>query len=200
MYEKYVKILSPLLEYWSDVFSISTDINKGSPVDYKSGSACSTPTKETLKGYDRNCIGPVLPPRSVMGSMPSHHHYSAPMNFRKGILAHCSSRCIAIVSISIVILLIVLFLLLTGKLFAYWWLLLKNIYIQDKFPISLKIDLLTNRLFISKEHLSGVIRKAQLHFSVCRCQFNHQWNSNKVMNQNIRHNKVAIIIFEKTLL
>ncbi|XP_037907848.1 teneurin-m isoform X3 [Hermetia illucens] len=89
------------------------NINKGSPVDYKSGSACSTPTKETLKGYDRNCIGPVLPPRSVMGSMPSHHHYSAPMNFRKGILAHCSSRCIAIVSISIVILLIVLFLLLT---------------------------------------------------------------------------------------
>ncbi|KFB41453.1 AGAP011034-PA-like protein [Anopheles sinensis] len=57
--------------------------NKGSPIDYKTGSACSTPTKDTLKSYDRNCMGPVLPPRSTMCGPPSHH-YSAPLNFRKG--------------------------------------------------------------------------------------------------------------------
>uniref|UniRef100_A0A182M9Z1 Tenascin-like protein n=1 Tax=Anopheles culicifacies TaxID=139723 RepID=A0A182M9Z1_9DIPT len=57
--------------------------NKGSPIDYKTGSACSTPTKDTLKSYDRNCMGPVLPPRSTMCGPPAHH-YSAPLNFRKG--------------------------------------------------------------------------------------------------------------------
>ncbi|XP_067613196.1 teneurin-m isoform X2 [Eurosta solidaginis] len=65
------------------------NINKGSPIDYKSGSACSTPTKDTLKGYERstnNCMGPVLPPRSVMSGLPAHH-YSTPMNFRKGLAA-----------------------------------------------------------------------------------------------------------------
>ncbi|XP_055907187.1 teneurin-m isoform X3 [Eupeodes corollae] len=94
------------------------NINKGSPIDYKSGSACSTPTKETLKGYERSgnsCMGPVLPPRSVMGGIPSHHHhYSAPMNFRKDLAARCSAKCIAIVSISIVVSLFVLLILLTG--------------------------------------------------------------------------------------
>uniref|UniRef100_A0A182W1Z4 Teneurin-1-4-like galactose-binding domain-containing protein n=1 Tax=Anopheles minimus TaxID=112268 RepID=A0A182W1Z4_9DIPT len=62
---------------------ISSINNKGSPIDYKTGSACSTPTKDTLKSYDRNCMGPVLPPRSTMCGPPAHH-YSAPLNFRKG--------------------------------------------------------------------------------------------------------------------
>ncbi|XP_055383652.1 teneurin-m isoform X3 [Condylostylus longicornis] len=92
-------------------------INKGSPIDYKGGSACSTPTKEGgIKGYERNnCMGPVLPPRSVMGGLQSHHHhYSAPMNFRKDLAARCNSKCVAIVSTSIIALLVILFLLLTG--------------------------------------------------------------------------------------
>ncbi|KAL5290836.1 TENM2.2 family protein [Megaselia abdita] len=94
------------------------NINKGSPIDYKSGSACSTPTKDTLKSYERsnNCMGPVLPPRSVMGGIPSHHHhhYSAPMNFRKGFAARCSSRNVAIVSVALIVLISILLIILTG--------------------------------------------------------------------------------------
>uniref|UniRef100_A0A182FTN0 Teneurin-2 n=1 Tax=Anopheles albimanus TaxID=7167 RepID=A0A182FTN0_ANOAL len=69
--------------------------NKGSPIDYKTGSACSTPTKDTLKSYDRNCMGPVLPPRSTMCGPPSHH-YSAPLNFRKGFTLTKSSNVLSI--------------------------------------------------------------------------------------------------------
>lgn len=59
------------------------DINKGSPIDYKSGgSACSTPTKETLK-YDRaySHNGPPLVPTrmgglfSGSGTLGSAHHH-----------------------------------------------------------------------------------------------------------------------------
>ena len=63
-------------------------------------------------------MGPVLPPRSVMGGLPSHHHYSAPMNFRKDLAARCSFKCIAIVSLSIIAFLVVLLMLLTGKIFG----------------------------------------------------------------------------------
>uniref|UniRef100_A0A1A9WCA4 Tenascin-like protein n=1 Tax=Glossina brevipalpis TaxID=37001 RepID=A0A1A9WCA4_9MUSC len=98
------------------------DINKGSPIDYKSGSACSTPTKDTLKGYERstnNCMGPVLPPRSVMSGIPTHH-YSAPMNFRKDLAARCSAKCVAIVSVTIFVAMCVLLIFLTGFGVLHW--------------------------------------------------------------------------------
>lgn len=86
-------------------FPLFTDINKGSPIEYKSGSACSTPTKDTLKSYDRNYSGPVLPPRSAMCGAPSHH-YSAPLNFRKGLAAKCTWKCtaIAVIMLSVILL------------------------------------------------------------------------------------------------
>lgn len=101
----------------------STDINKGSPIDYKSGSACSTPTKDTLKGgYERStqgCMGgPVLPPRSMNG-MPTHH-YSAPMNFRKDLAARCSANWVSIVAFSVIGTIIVLLILLTGTGILHW--------------------------------------------------------------------------------
>lgn len=99
--------------------SLVADINKGSPIDYKSGSACSTPTKDTLKSYDRNYSGPVLPPRSAMCGAPSHH-YSAPLNFRKGIAARCSWKCTAIAVILLSAVLLSILILITGKcLFRY---------------------------------------------------------------------------------
>lgn len=89
------------------------DINKGSPIDYKSGSACSTPTKDTLKSYDRNYTGPVLPPRSAMCGAPSH--YSAPLNFRKGLAAKCSWKCTAIVVIMLSVVLLSVLIFVAGK-------------------------------------------------------------------------------------
>ncbi|XP_017957287.2 teneurin-m isoform X2 [Drosophila navojoa] len=91
------------------------NINKGSPIDYKSGSACSTPTKDTLKGgYERStqgCMGPVLPPRSMNG-MPTHH-YSAPMNYRKDLAERCSGQC-NWASIAMMVVLTVIFFLIVG--------------------------------------------------------------------------------------
>ncbi|TMW52843.1 hypothetical protein DOY81_002074 [Sarcophaga bullata] len=98
------------------------NMNKGSPIDYKSGSACSTPTKDTLKGYERsanNCMGPVLPPRSVKSGIPSHH-YSAPMNFRKDLAARCSAKCIAVVAVSVFVAMCVLLIFLTGFGVLHW--------------------------------------------------------------------------------
>ncbi|XP_062564710.1 teneurin-m isoform X2 [Armigeres subalbatus] len=94
--------------------------NKGSPIDYKTGSACSTPTKDTLKSYDRNCMGPVLPPRSAMCGPPSHH-YSAPLNFRKGFTFNkCTWKCMAIlVALLCVILIVVLLLAASNVLSIY---------------------------------------------------------------------------------
>uniref|UniRef100_A0A8W7P0R6 Uncharacterized protein n=1 Tax=Anopheles coluzzii TaxID=1518534 RepID=A0A8W7P0R6_ANOCL len=48
-----------------------------------------------LKSYDRNCMGPVLPPRSTMCGPPAHH-YSAPLNFRKGFTFTKSSNVLSI--------------------------------------------------------------------------------------------------------
>lgn len=94
------------------------DINKGSPIDYKSGSACSTPTKDTLKGYERstnNCMGPVLPPRSVMSGLPAHH-YSTPMNFRKGLAARWHRwRCALNICLAVFALLGLISIVLYGK-------------------------------------------------------------------------------------
>ncbi|XP_063702096.1 teneurin-m isoform X2 [Culicoides brevitarsis] len=77
------------------------NINKSSPIEYKTqNSACSTPTKDTLKSYDRTMgMGPVLPPRSNICGPPSHHHYSAPLNFRKGLVSKCTWKCTAIIVI-----------------------------------------------------------------------------------------------------
>lgn len=58
-------------------------------------------------------MGPVLPPR-VMGSISSHH-YSAPMNFRKGLTTRCTSGCIAVIATATVVVLIILLALLSSK-------------------------------------------------------------------------------------
>lgn len=100
----------------SSALSIVTDINKGSPIDYKSGSACSTPTKDTLKSYERNYMGgPVLPPRSTMNSLPDHHHYSAPLNFRKGLAGRVTWKCATIVASLLCLLFFIALIVITGK-------------------------------------------------------------------------------------
>ncbi|XP_044314730.1 teneurin-m isoform X1 [Drosophila rhopaloa] len=102
--------------------SVPSDINKGSPIDFKSGSACSTPTKDTLKGYERStqgCMGPVLPPRSVMNGLPAHH-YSAPMNFRKDLAARCSSPWVSVVAISALLVGALMLILLTTFGGLHW--------------------------------------------------------------------------------
>uniref|UniRef100_A0AAG5DMP4 Teneurin-2 n=1 Tax=Anopheles atroparvus TaxID=41427 RepID=A0AAG5DMP4_ANOAO len=92
--------------------------NKGSPIDYKTGSACSTPTKDTLKSYDRNCMGPVLPPRSTMCGPPSHH-YSAPLNFRKGFtFTKCTWKCTAILVILLSVILVITLLLTASNVLS----------------------------------------------------------------------------------
>ncbi|XP_058829657.1 teneurin-m isoform X4 [Topomyia yanbarensis] len=92
--------------------------NKGSPIDYKTGSACSTPTKDTLKSYDRNCMGPVLPPRSAMCGPPSHH-YSAPLNFRKGFtFTKCTWKCTAILVILLSVILVITLLLTASNVLS----------------------------------------------------------------------------------
>lgn len=101
-------------------FCIFADINKGSPIEYKSGSACSTPTKDTLKSYDRNYTGPVLPPRSTMCGAPSHH-YSAPLNFRKGLAAKCTWKCTAIVVIMLSVVLLSVLIFVAGKYKNNFW-------------------------------------------------------------------------------
>ncbi|XP_058456897.1 teneurin-m isoform X2 [Malaya genurostris] len=92
--------------------------NKGSPIDYKTGSTCSTPTKDTLKSYDRNCMGPVLPPRSAMCGPPSHH-YSAPLNFRKGFtFTKCTWKCTAILVILLSVILVITLLLTASNVLS----------------------------------------------------------------------------------
>lgn len=98
------------------IFLIFSDINKGSPIEYKSGSACSTPTKDTHNSYDRNySSGPVLPPRTMCA--PSHH-YSAPMNFRKGLDVKCTWKCTAIVVILLSVILLSVLIFFTGMMRA----------------------------------------------------------------------------------
>ncbi|XP_052564667.1 teneurin-m isoform X3 [Culex pipiens pallens] len=91
--------------------------NKGSPIDYKTGSACSTPTKDTLKSCDRY-MGPVLPPRSAMCGPPSHH-YSAPLNFRKGFtFTKCTWKCTAILVILLSVILVITLLLTASNVLS----------------------------------------------------------------------------------
>lgn len=100
-------------------FFFVSDINKSSPIEYKTqNSACSTPTKDTLKSYDRTMgMGPVLPPRSTICGPPSHHHYSAPLNFRKGLVSKCTWKCTAIIVIMLSVVLMSTLIYITGKYF-----------------------------------------------------------------------------------
>ncbi|EDS38435.1 odd Oz protein [Culex quinquefasciatus] len=102
---------------WSfETFAPSIN-NKGSPIDYKTGSACSTPTKDTLKSCDRY-MGPVLPPRSAMCGPPSHH-YSAPLNFRKGFtFTKCTWKCTAILVILLSVILVITLLLTASNVLS----------------------------------------------------------------------------------
>lgn len=120
-----------------------SDINKGSPIDYKSGvsggSACSTPTKDTLKQYDRAYSGPMMPSRMGglfggsatgtlgtahhMNSIPPphhhHHHYSTPLNFRKGFTSKCTWKCTAILVIMLCVVLLSILVYMSGKINVY---------------------------------------------------------------------------------
>lgn len=116
------------------------DINKGSPIDYKSGgvsggSACSTPTKDTLKQYDRAYSGPMMPARGMGGlfggsatgtlvnahhmnagppPLHHHHHYSTPLNFRKGFSSRCTWKCTAILVIMLCVVLLSILVYMSG--------------------------------------------------------------------------------------
>ena len=116
------------------IFCIIIDINKGSPIDYKSnvsqGSACSTPTKDTLKQYDRAYTGPMIPTRGIFGGSATntlgaghltvgsqhhhHHHYSTPLNFRKGITSKCTWKCTAILVIMLCVILFSILVYMSG--------------------------------------------------------------------------------------
>lgn len=121
---------------------VFADINKGSPIDYKSGvsggSACSTPTKDTLKQYDRAYSGPMMPQRAMGGlfggsatgtlgpahhmsaGVPPphhhHHHYSTPLNFRKGFTSKCTWKCTAILVIMLCVVLLSILVYMSGEL------------------------------------------------------------------------------------
>ncbi|XP_065347701.1 teneurin-m isoform X5 [Cloeon dipterum] len=87
---------------------IPTDIPKTSPMDYKSNSSCSSPTKGDHKSTDsyRMTFGPggavpVLPGRGNM-RRPNSSHFpqsSRSFQFRKGLASKCSWKCTAIVFI-----------------------------------------------------------------------------------------------------
>lgn len=120
---------------------VFSDINnKGSPIDYKSGnsggSACSTPTKDTLKQYDRAYSGPMMPARgmgglfggSATGTLGTahhmsagppphhhHHHYSTPLNFRKGFSSRCTWKCTAILVIMLCVVLMSILVYMSGE-------------------------------------------------------------------------------------
>ncbi|XP_059482465.1 teneurin-m isoform X2 [Neocloeon triangulifer] len=87
---------------------IPTDIPKTSPMDYKSNSSCSSPTKGDHKSTDsyRLQFGPgggvpVLPVRNNL-RRPNSSHFpqsSRSFQFRKGLASKCSWKCTAIVFI-----------------------------------------------------------------------------------------------------
>lgn len=124
----------------NEPFLVFADINKGSPIDYKSGvsggSACSTPTKDTLKQYDRAYSGPMMPQRGMGGLFGGsatgtlgpahhmsagppphhhHHHYSTPLNFRKGFTSKCTWKCTAILVIMLCVVLLSILVYMSGE-------------------------------------------------------------------------------------
>lgn len=124
------------------LFSFLPDINKGSPIDYKSnvsgGSACSTPTKDALKQYDRAYSGPMVQSRGIFGGSATntlgpghmsvgsqshhhHHHYSTPLNFRKGLTSKCTWKCTAILVIMLCVILFSILVYMSGKFQFYYW-------------------------------------------------------------------------------
>lgn len=132
MYAK-IKINTITNNFPSFLFS---DINKGSQIDYKSnisgGSACSTPTKDTLKQYDRAYSGPMVPSRGIFGGSANntlgtghltvgshqthhHHHYSTPLNFRKGFSSKCTWKCTAILVIMLCVILFSILVYMSGE-------------------------------------------------------------------------------------
>lgn len=150
------------LRPFTETFSLSSDINKGSPIDYKSnvsqGSACSTPTKDTLKQYDRAYSGPMMVPTRglfgsatntlgaghlTVGSQHHHHHYSTPLNFRKGFTSKCTWKCTAILVIMLCVILFSILVYMSGEfssLTTNWMIINKNIFcsiINDELVISI---------------------------------------------------------------
>lgn len=65
-------------------------------------------------------MGPVLPPRSTICGPPSHHHYSAPLNFRKGLVSKCTWKCTAIIVIMLSVVLMSTLIYITGK-FSFFY-------------------------------------------------------------------------------
>ncbi|KAL7013311.1 hypothetical protein ACKWTF_015326 [Chironomus riparius] len=117
------------------------NINKGSQIDYKSnisgGSACSTPTKDTLKQYDRAYSGPMIPTRGIFGGSANntlgtghltvgshqthhHHHYSTPLNFRKGFSSKCTWKCTAILVIMLCVILFSILVYMSASSMMSW--------------------------------------------------------------------------------
>ncbi|XP_071453131.1 teneurin-m isoform X1 [Hetaerina americana] len=85
-------------------FSFS-DVPKSSPMDYKSNSSCSSPSKgENQKNSDRCSLPfgtpvPVLPVRNNLRRPNSSHFPQSRFQFRKGIARKCTWKCTAIVFI-----------------------------------------------------------------------------------------------------
>lgn len=95
------------------------------------GSACSTPTKDTLKQYDRAYAGPMVPTRGIFGGSATntlgtghltvgsqhhhHHHYSTPLNFRKGFTSKCTWKCTAILVIMLCVILFSILVYMSGE-------------------------------------------------------------------------------------
>lgn len=59
-------------------------------------------------------MGPVLPPRSAMCG-PQSHHYSAPLNFRKGLASKCTWKCTAIIVIMLCLILVTTLFVVLGN-------------------------------------------------------------------------------------
>ncbi|XP_021940923.1 teneurin-m isoform X3 [Zootermopsis nevadensis] len=84
---------------------IPTDVPKDSPLDYKSNSSCSSPSKGDIQKNSERCslpFGtpvPVLPVRNNLRRPNSSHFPQSRFQFRKGLPSKCTWRCAAIVFI-----------------------------------------------------------------------------------------------------
>lgn len=81
-------------------------------------------------------MGPVLPPRSTICGPPSHHHYSAPLNFRKGLVSKCTWKCTAIIVIMLSVVLMSTLIYITGK------------FSNTNFGLKQKTERLCSRMYI----------------------------------------------------
>ncbi|XP_069696130.1 teneurin-m isoform X2 [Periplaneta americana] len=84
---------------------IPTDVPKDSPLDYKSNSSCSSPSKGDIQKNSERCslpFGtpvPVLPVRNNLRRPNSSHFPQSRFQFRKGLTSRCTWKCTAIVFI-----------------------------------------------------------------------------------------------------